>query len=492
MVRSYLKVLLIILFLLLSFEPAYATIHVTKEKAPYEITKMTFDQHHVILEGWAVVMTDQHFMDESTHRYIIELTSVYQTKRYQTSLLPVSKTTLLEYRGKDYCANNVYDKEQYECNYFYEHVGFKAMIPLEDIQLDQVYIVSIIIETKNTHRKYRLPMYVPQNQPIIHQVGDIRYQATSSLKDTQLKVTFSTVVARSGPSTIFPVATAGDSCSSTYGNRLYYKQFTVFKKPLDQFFDGTTTHYKLSGKPDICINSRRTVVEGDTVNPIWIASVFVDYSGTPLTLQAKLINTAPWLDIIHPTFTLKEDIKLLDYVSAYDLEEGNISDRIHIINQPDFSQSGIYPVYLEVMDVYGEKASGTMYVTILDPINLPPHIHTVPPTIMQYSVYNYKNYVFAYDTEDGDISHLVIALNELTTEKPGIFEQCFTVMDSHGSISHGCMDVTIVPYHSTNTDHHRFISIYVLETLTNPWKSYIHDLMNQLTSKAPLIQKRLK
>lgn len=490
---KYRKLLILsILLMLYQIKNVSAMLHVTKEKAPYEITRMTFDQQNLILEGWAVVMTDQHFLDDSTHRYIIELSSIHQTKYYQTTRIPISKTTLLEYRGKDYCAHNLYDQEQFICNYYYENVGFKAVIPLVDLEMDQKYVVSIHIETKKTNRTYKLPLYVPQNQPVIHQVGDIRYQAVSSLKDTQLKVTFSTVVARSGPSTAFSIAQAGESCSSTYGNRLYYKQFAVFKHMLDRYFDGTTTHYKLSGKPDICVNSRRTVVEGDSVNPIWIASVFVDYTGTPLLLQAQLMNTPPWLEIIHPTFTLKETINLLDFVSAYDLEEGNISDSIHILNQPDFDRSGVYPVYLEVMDKYKEKASGTMYVTIIDPVNLPPNIITVPPTIMQYSEYNYKNYVFAYDVEDGDISHLIIALNEIDTSQSGVVEQCFSVMDSQGAISHGCMDVTIVPLNALNTNTYRFISIHALQALKYPWVSYLNDLKHQLTSKTPLTQKRLR
>ncbi|MBW8381356.1 MAG: DUF5011 domain-containing protein [Youngiibacter sp.] len=133
-------------------------------------------------------------------------------------------------------------------------------------------------------------------------------------------------------------------------------------------------------------------------------------------------------------------------VYAYDLEEGDITNRIEIVeNTVDTSRAGEYYVIYSVQDSDGNSAQYTSYVTVEWSWEVMPDIQVDP-----YMVFLSLNAAFdpmqgvsAIDPTDGDITDQVMLESYVDTSMPGLYYVEYSITNSLG-ISNGASRQVIV------------------------------------------------
>lgn len=455
---------------------------VTRRELRYEITDIVYAENQIHITGWGFMYMRQHFTNSTTHEIFVQLENEHGSKRYPTKLLPVDQTQLLRYGSVPRCKDNELNMQAMTCYYDYANVGFTVSIPLSDLSFEQNYTAYLIVFGKRLNEYQKIPLYYPMKQPIIKKVGDYEFMSISNLKDTEITVISAHVYARSGPSTDYPIYTLGANCSSASLNRAFFRENTTYVDVLDRYFDGTNTYFMVSADPSECYLSRRRIVEGKTVKPVWIVSGFVQYGGTPLMITSRLINTAPWFEVIHPTLQRGEYFDYTLYIRAFDAEEGELTHKIKILSNPFEEKTGTYVLSFEVSDKYGYTAKSFMNVTITEPLNHPPMILAQDRSIYRFTDFDVMANVYALDVEDGDITHQITVNGYVDTEKLGEYLVCFSVSDSHGANSQRCITVTVIDKINKNI---RFISTKSKNTAGYPWQYLLNTLKRELVNLTP-------
>lgn len=126
----------------------------------------------------------------------------------------------------------------------------------------------------------------------------------------------------------------------------------------------------------------------------------------------------------------------LDYAFAYDVEEGNITDRIEVVDNPvDTSTAGSYVVTFNVTDSDGNTAEGTMKVQVdwsyenYPSFQLDSRVYYLPLN----AEFDPKLGVTASDAKDGDLTdQIVIEQLYLDTSIPGEYYVEYSVTNSLG------------------------------------------------------------
>ena len=90
----------------------------------------------------------------------------------------------------------------------------------------------------------------------------------------------------------------------------------------------------------------------------------------------------------------------LDYAIAYDIEDGDLTDQLQIIDGEVMDAPGNYLITFYVEDSKGLYDIKQMLVTVIEPDNYPPMIDASDHTIYQYDDFDYMKDVSAYDYED--------------------------------------------------------------------------------------------
>lgn len=167
------------------------------------------------------------------------------------------------------------------------------------------------------------------------------------------------------------------------------------------------------------------------------------------------INTAP---VIAATdISLKQGSEFNDeiaktYATAYDEEEGNLTNKIEVIfNDVDTDVVGKYQVTYKVTDSKGAIGTKIIYVTVYadtTQINNLPVISGEDLTIEKDSIFNdeiLKINVKAHDEEDGDLTaRIQVVENNVNTSVIGKYTVKFMVEDNDNGISYYLINVNVV------------------------------------------------
>jgi hypothetical protein len=324
--------------------------------------------------------------------------------------------------------------------------------------------------------------------------GQTEYRSISKLDDTKLTIKYETVVARKGPDKSYPGWQYGASCSTTYGNTLFFKANTVYNRIVSRYLNQTnkTTYYGLSGQPTLCENSRRRVAEGNIVSPMWIPSGFVDYSGTPLTIKTTLINQAPRIVTTPAILKAGEMLDWRKYVIASDPEEGVINEKIIITSDNYHNQPGNYVMTFSVTDSYGAKGIGTLNITVLQPDNTAPVLYADDFSVMLNTLIDYHDYARAFDVEDGDLSDDILVSSSANLKAVGVYPVCYSVRDSRSAETKKCVRMTVFDM-DTMMNRFRFVDkehLFFNETIPSNWVGNV-SLLNQVLNSNQTLESKV-
>jgi hypothetical protein len=230
-------------------------------------------------------------------------------------------------------------------------------------------------------------------------------------------------------------------------------------------------------------------LKANTINPVWIVSSYVQYSGTPLIVTSRLINTAPWFEIINPTIYENEAFDYKKYIRAFDKEEGDLTKKIGVVNNTFVNKAGVYSLTFEVVDKYGFKTTGIMTVTVLTLLNTPPTITANDKSVYRFTAFDVYDDVYAFDVEEGNISDRLSASGNVDTTILGENIVCYQVTDSHGADSNKCIIVSVIKNPNSIT---RFISFYAKNTAKYPWQYLTTIFDRELQNMIPYLSKTIK
>lgn len=456
---------------------------VSKYNLPYEITSMSVENNELLIKGWAFIAYQQHYLSVQTHATQFSFTSSSDVFTIDAELTNYSQTLMMEYFGSPTCTLDSINKNPETCNFSYEYVGFIARIPLDRFKTGHTYQSKIISNALNANLSYQTDVYFPMSTDLTLQDTSKRLTIISRLDDTILTINSTTVLARKEASKTGATWFYGTNCSTSYLNQLYFLKNTVYKNVYEKIIVDDTSFYRLKANLYLCNLYRRRIIEGQMFDPVWIASPYVSYSGSPLTIFVESVNQAPVLTTRDVEIYENETINLLDYVSAYDLEDGDISSKIELIETNYQYKIGSYYALFRVSDSYGLTDTKSLNIHIKEIPNFIPTIVTESIKLLQYSYYDAKDHATASDFEDGDITDKIIVLNVIDTNTLGQQDQCYGVSDTKGAYFEACMTVDIISY-KTYSNMFRFVSTnnaFVSEPIPELWilKTYqLTDLIN--------------
>jgi hypothetical protein len=456
-------------------------IMVSKKELPYEILNISLQDNSIVINGWVLISYKQHYLNSTDHKTIIEFYSISDSFRVDATLTNLSLTNQMQYFGSPKCSVNSINQIPEICNYNYENVGFKATIPLNMFKIDQTYQTNIISHAYKANLQYKTPIYYPMKKDLNFKLDEKEYNIVSRLDDTELKVNATTVIARKQPSKISAYWYSGTNCSSNYKNQLFFLINSTYQNVFDRVLSNETSYYQVKAKSSVCDGPRRRIVEGNNLSPVWIASTYVLYSGTPLQINAKYINRAPYFDKNDIYLYKGQKLEILDHIKAIDPEEGDISYKIEIIDSDYKDEVGQYSVKVKVSDKEGLTSHSDINVYVLALPNSKPIIYAENIRILQYSDFKPLDYARAYDNEDGDLTNSLISLNNVDTSIISIQEQCYYVEDSNGLNDSKCVEVEVF----TNKDFYnkfRLISknnLFYKEETPNNWIN-IYFILTQI------------
>jgi len=132
------------------------------------------------------------------------------------------------------------------------------------------------------------------------------------------------------------------------------------------------------------------------------------------------------------------------HFEAYDLEDGDLWESIvWDINAVDIYTVGTYPIMLSVTDSDGNTAQTTCNVTIKDYSY--PQLEAYDHQVIIGTDYNPLNYVYAWDQEDGEISHLIQVLeNNVDTNTLGTYTVTYSVTNSQDKTTTKTVNVEVI------------------------------------------------
>lgn len=488
----------ILLFLFLSFlfsNPIHAA-STNKKVFPYEITSIIMNDKEIIVQGWGMGVEKHHYDSTSSHYYTLELNSKNHKKVYNSKPLYNSQTEMMKVLNARKCNQKEYYKAGNVCYYNYDYVGFQFNIPLIDLKLDQKYDTKLKVYSNVLNFNLSADVFYPIELPIVIHKDTIEYKIQSNLYDTELIVAENAVFDRVGPSKNHKIRKSKTYCSNTYGYSRYFEKGSVYKYVYEKIRNQSNTYYRVkTSKDDVCKLKRNVIHEGTDYDS-WIASNWVDYSGDGLMIQVTDTNQAPQITILsHPNISIDHinDFNFKDFISAYDNEDGNITNKVKIMNQVNLNVLGTHSLKLEVEDKYGKKASETLIVKVID-TNTPPILDANDKKIYQYEKFNYLKDVSAYDLEDKDITHKIYYEGSVNTSKLGKYSITYYVTDSKNKTVNKTITIEVVknPKEKIRYISNQINKIFYKENIPINWTENIQFLIDQIENPRTIIQKTLK
>lgn len=467
---------------------------IAKTYLPYEVQSVAMTPDELTISGWGMLVESQHFISSADHSYELELTSPQHTFRIPATIVNLNLTEAMRYAGIPLCALNAYFQNGKICYYRYENVGYSAKIPLSMFQTDSQYTVYLIVHAMNANYHKKIPIFYPIANDVVQMSGQKEYRVTSKLDDTKLTVRYSTVVARKSPDKTGAAWYSGTSCSTAYKNLLFLQLSSIYSSIKERFANLTnyTTYYRVAAKLSNCIDSRRRIVEGDVLSPVWIPSSFVEYSGTPLNITTRIINSAPVLTTRSVVLKVGEYLDWHRYADAFDAEEGDLTYKITVTsdNYHNSQIPGYYTLALSVIDLYGASDSEILGITVIEADNTAPTLIANDFEVLLNTRIDYHDYVSAFDAQDGDLTSEVVVSTSANLGIPGSYPVCYDVADSRGAAVRKCVTLTVFDY-ATLISRFRFVSkdhLFYNESIPSNWNNgYMQRLASILATHEILV-----
>ena len=466
---------------------------VDKGSLPYEILSIHVSDTHMQISGWAFISYRQHFDSSSDHATQIEFVSLNHHFIVNAHLTSHSKTDLMAYFGSPTCSNSSINQAPEVCNYRYEATGFVATIPLEWFRTNETYQTNLIVHAYTAGLSFKTPVFYPMHQDLVFSKNHHQYRFVSKLDDTSLKVNATTVIVRKQAGKAGEIWYLGSNCSGTYLNQLFYQKDTFYHNVFEKILLGDTSYYRLAGKLSVCSNSRRRIIEGDSISPIWIASPYVLYSGSPLQIQVTALNQRPYFVGDYIELFLNEPLIITNHIKAFDLEDGELTHKIIVSNNTYQNQVGAYTADLSVVDSGLLSSYKTIQIRVLPLPNDKPMLFAYDQTLMQYDTFYPLKNVSAYDKEDGDLTDQIKLSNTIDTSILGVHQQCYFVYDSQFERTDKCIHVKVLSYTEMVT-HFRFVSknyLFYHESVPTIWLDKLFILDHILFSHKELNSYRI-
>ncbi len=491
--RKFIKYLLPWIFLGL-FIPFTLTVHaettVSKAKLPYEILNINVEGDNLHIYGWALNAYVQHFDSYYDHGVDIEFVSATDTFRISAYSSNLSQTNTMEYFGSPTCSYGVYNQIPEICNYHYDNVGFNAYIPLSKFKTGTSYQTNIIVHAYNANVSYKTPLYFPLKNDLVLTKDSKEFKIISRLDDTNLTVSATTVLARKEPYKTAPTWYLGFNCSTIYRNQLYFLQNTVYRNVYDKVVSDNTSFYKVNANLFVCSYNRRRIVEGTQISPVWIASPYVLYSGSPLQIQVTQLNRSPNLTVNNTSIYEGSSFNWRDFSSAFDAEDGDLTSKISLVSTNFSSVIGNYYYDLKVCDSNGSCVTNRLWVEVKEIPNNVPNLYAADVELLINSAFYPLDHVSAYDVEDGNLTSKIAVLNNINTGVLGQQNQCYEVYDSKNARAEKCISVNIIDY-TTYANKFRFISnnyLFYQEEIPSNWTENFQTLIDNLNNDVALIR----
>lgn len=289
---------------------------VNKEIINYEINNFYIDGGEIIINGWGIIDGDvQSFINSSTHAYYLYIENVNDKSdnhTYTGSILSADKTDFYKYTTTTtVCSTSSTYNDAYSCYTRYENVGFEFKISTDDLDDNAEYQIYLRIYGKKANVKYEVLVYAPNIQET-ETIGGIQYELVSDFSTVELTVITTNLFVRSGPDTsLNEVYGSYSACS--WGKRLYWGEYITFTTLQETYSSGSNydseTWFKLLYKEGLCQSNRSRAIMGYTYSG-WIASVHVDFSGTPAIIRTTLLESVNVDEIITYTAKSGEDGKI--------------------------------------------------------------------------------------------------------------------------------------------------------------------------------------
>ena len=490
------KTLLLFFFLFNLFTNPIQAASTNKKVFPYEITSIVMTDREITIQGWGMGVEKHHYDSINTHYYTLELKSKNHTKVYQSKPVYNSQTEIMKVLNTRKCNQGEYYKTGNVCYYNYDYVGFVFKIPIFDLKIDESYDTKLKIHSNILNFSLSADVFYPIELPIVVKQDTIEYKIQSNLYDTELIVAENAVFDRIGPSKKYKIRQSNTYCSNTYGYSRYFEKGSTYKFVYDKVKSDNTTYYKVkTSKNDVCKLKRNVIHEGMDYES-WIASNWVDYSGDGLIIQVKDTNQAPTIQVLsHPTISIYHinEFDFKKYINAYDHEDGNITNKVKIVNTTDFKALGTHLLNLEVEDKHGKKATQTLILKVID-TNTPPVLDANNKTIYQYEKFNYLKDVNAYDLEDKDITNQIYYEGYVNTNQLGKYQVTYFVTDSKNKTVSKKISVEVIknPKEKIRYISNKSDKLFYKENIPLNWQENINFLIEQLENPRNLIKKVIK
>ncbi|MBC1954553.1 DUF5011 domain-containing protein [Listeria welshimeri] len=190
-----------------------------------------------------------------------------------------------------------------------------------------------------------------------------------------------------------------------------------------------------SAEPQVPSSPEQPIPEQPVpIEPTPIAPVEPDEPSIP-----DVINEAPIIEASNQEIAIGSPFNPMDYVSASDKEDGDITGAIHVItNNVNPNEEGTYQITYQVSDSKGLTTEKTITITV---VNDRPEITATNQIVSLGDVFNPLEGVTAKDKEDGDItSSIKVVFNNVDTSAEGVYQVTYSVVDNHGKAA---QEVTI-------------------------------------------------
>ncbi|EUJ25300.1 immunoglobulin-like domain-containing protein [Listeria cornellensis] len=173
-------------------------------------------------------------------------------------------------------------------------------------------------------------------------------------------------------------------------------------------------------------------------------------SVSPLVAKAENsgmeANSKPVITAENRVITKNENFQPLMGISAFDEEDGDITERIEVVsNNVNIAIPGVYSVLYRVTDSTGLVGTKLATITVVAATNHKPIIHAQNQIVEAGKTFNTLDNVTVMDEEDGDITHrLTVLSSNVNTEIPGVYSVLYSVTDFGGAKSTEQITVTVV------------------------------------------------
>lgn len=151
-----------------------------------------------------------------------------------------------------------------------------------------------------------------------------------------------------------------------------------------------------------------------------------------------------------PTISFADDLhlhlgqksfNLMDGVSAHDVEDGDLTNKVVYANTVDINTEETYQVTYQVTDSAGHKTSVTRDVVVT---NDAPVIHVLGNNQTEVGrAFDPLQGVTADDYQDGDLTTEIKFAGNVDTSKPGDYELTYAVTDKNGTVTTLKRSVTV-------------------------------------------------